>query len=399
MDCPRSFKTRSKLDSWQQSSIHGYSVKLMTGVAECLIVDNLHRNLSLFSKNESPAARVVLDLIPCAIAIWSSDRVFSIFNRAARQLLGLKDSDLQRDPSLWINRIHPQDRGLFGAAWKKLLAGENKICCDYRFSPNEGEKDIWIRDMSVSHQNPSGEIDGVTSAYIDVSDLRTHLPKSREERRLANVGKILDSIVHGVKNDLQIINLGLDLMRLTGSRLSECQPLFEGVERINRSIQDLREFVSPPEPQLSRGNPKVFLEELVREMGRELNRQKIHLRARCLGSMRSVQLDWNEFRRALDQVIEFSRLLLPQGGELEIRTGLQELDGKQQIELQISCSSATSLTVEEGDVFRPFLKVNGSQTGLGIALAREILCRQNGDISFQKQNTKRGLFTISLETH
>ncbi len=364
-----------------------------------MIVDNLHRNLSLFSKYESPAVRVVLDLIPCAIAIWSSDRVFSILNCAARQLLGLKDSELQRDPSLWINRIHPQERGLFRAAWKKLLAGENKIFCDYRFSPNEGEKDIWIRDMSVSYQNPSGEIDGVTSVYIEVSDLRTRHPKSREEKRLANVGAIIDTMVHGVKNDLQIINSGLDLIQLTGGRTSECGPLLEGVQRINRSIQELRQFASLPEPQLSRGNPKVFLEDLVREMGRQLNRQKIHLRTRCRGSMRSVQVDWNQFRRVLDQVIEFSCLLLPQGGELEIRTELQDLDGKRQIKLQVSCSSTTSLTVEEGDVFRPFLKVNGSQIGLGIALAREILYRQNGDISFQKQDPKRGLFTISLESH
>ena len=364
-----------------------------------MIVDNVHHNLSLLSKNESPAARIVLDLIPCPVAIWSTDRVFSILNRAAHQLLGFGDRDLQRDPSLWINRIHPQDRGLFRAAWNKLLAGERKISCDYRFTPNGGEKDVWIRDVSISHQNPSGEVEGVTSAYINVSDLRTHRPKSQEERRLANVEEIIDSMVHGIKNDLQIINSGLDLMRLTGSRLSECQPLFEGVDRINRSVQELRECFSSAEPQFSKASPKVILEELVREREKELKRQKIQLRVRCRGSMPSIRLDWNEFRKALGQVIEFSRLLLPQGGELEIRSGLQETDGKRQVEMQIICSSATSLAVEEDEVFQPSLRVNGCKAGLGIALARQILCRQNGDISFQKQDSKRGLFTISLEAH
>ncbi len=363
-----------------------------------MIVDNLSSNISLVSQNESFTGPA-LDLMPCAVATWTTDGAVSVLNHSAQELLGFEARDLQRDRNLWISRIHPQDRDLFRAAWKKLLAGERKTSCDYRFSPNYGEKDIWIRDVSVSHQNPSGKVEGVTSAYINVTDLRGHRPKNQEERRLANVSDIIDSMVHGIKNDLQIINSGLDLMWLTGNRLSECQPLFEGVERINRSIQELREFFSPAEPQLSRANPKVILEEFVQAMGSKLTQQKINLRIRCRGPMPLVRLDWNKFRKVLAQVIEFSRLLLPQGGDLEIRTGIQELDGKRHMELQISCASATSLAVEEDDVFRPFLKVNGCQAGFGIALARQILCHQNGDISFQKQNPKRGLFTISLEAH
>ena len=363
-----------------------------------MIVNNLSSNISLVSQNES-FTRLALDLMPCAVATWTTDGAVSVLNHAAQELLGFEAHDLQRDPSLWLSRIHPQDRDLFRAAWKKLLAGERKTSCDYRFSPKYGGKDIWLRDISASDRNPSGEVEGVTSAYINVSDLRSHRPKNQEERRLANVSDIIDSMVHGIKNDLQIINSGLDLMWLTGNRLTECQPLFEGVERINRSIQELREFFSPAETQLSRANPKVILEEFVREMGRKLDHQKIHLRVRCRGPMPLVRLDWNKFRRVLGQVIEFSRLLLPQGGNLDIKTELQELGGKRQVELQISCASATSLAVEEDDVFRPFLKVNGCQAGFGIALARQILCWQNGDISFQKQNSKRGLFTISLEAH
>lgn len=361
-------------------------------------MENLHHSVLSDRRNESPV-EIALDLIPCAVAIWNNDRSVSLLNRAAQELLGFEGPDLEQDLSLWINRIHPQDRDLFRTAWKKLLAGERRTSCDYRFSPAPGEKDIWIRDVSVSHRNSSGEVDHVTSAYMNVSDLRNYRPRGQEERRLANAGEILDSMVHGIKNDLQIINSGLDLMWLTGSRLSECQPLFEGVERINRSIHELREFFSPAEPHLSGANPKIILEEFVREMGRKLNQQKIHLKVRCRGPMPLVRLDWNKFRRVLGQVIEFSRLLLPQGGDLEIKTGIQELDGKRQVELQISCASATSLAVEEDDVFKPFLKINGCQAGLGIALARQILCLQNGGISFQKKNRKLGLFTISMEAH
>lgn len=366
-----------------------------------ILVDNLRHSALLPVKDFFPAvAGTVLDAIPCAAAVWSRDRGLSTLNHAAREMFGFGEQELERDPSLWIERIHPEDRDLFRAAWKKLLAGERKISCDYRFSVNAGEKDVWIRDVSVSQQNASGAVEGVTSVYVDVSDLRAHGRKSRERKQLAGIGEIIGSIVHGIKNDLQIITWGLDdVMRLTGGKSSECQPLFEGIERISRSIQELREFFSSAEPRLSRASPKTILQELVGEKETSLSRQKIHLRVRCPGAMPLVRLDWNEFRRVLGHVIEFSRLLLPKGGDLEIKIGMQEPEGKRHIELQICCVSATSLAVEEDDVFRPFLKVNGCQAGLGIALARQILGRHNGDISFHKQNPKRGLFTISLQAH
>jgi two-component system, sporulation sensor kinase E len=239
------------------------------------------------------------------------------------------------------------------------------------------------------------------SVYVDVSDLRRERRRERDERRFEEIGDIIDSMVHGIKNDLQIISSGFDLMCLTtGSEISDYQSLLESIQRISRTVLELREFFSPPEPKLSRASPKAILEELVRDTQAKLRRQNIELRVRCQGGMPLVQLDWNEFRKVLGQVIEFAGFLLPNGGQLELKIGVHDLDdGKQQLGLQLSCASATSLTVKESDVFRPFLKVNGRQAGLGIALARQILGRQNGDISFQKPNPRRGLFTISLQAN
>ncbi|MBI2352210.1 MAG: hypothetical protein HYV00_12180 [Deltaproteobacteria bacterium] len=48
-------------------------------------------------------------------------------------------------------------------------------------------------------------------------------------------------------------------------------------------------------------------------------------------------------------------------------------------------------------MFRPFLRVNNHQVGLGITLAHQILRRHQGNILFQKENPQRGLFTILLK--
>jgi hypothetical protein len=91
-----------------------------------------------------------------------------------------------------------------------------------------------------------------------------------------------------------------------------------------------------------------------------------------------VPLDDN-FDRALRGVIDFSRALLPQGGELEIEAGIRRRQGERYIELNIASSSSTSLQVDESDVFRPFSNVNGYRLGLSMAVA-QILRRHYGEI-------------------
>jgi K+-sensing histidine kinase KdpD len=108
-----------------------------------------------------------------------------------------------------------------------------------------------------------------------------------------------------------------------------------------------------------------------------------------------VPLD-GQFDRALRDVIDFSRVLLPQGGELKIEAGMRRQAGERYIELNIVSSSATSLQVDENDVFRPFSNVNGYRLGLSMAVARQILRRHYGEIIFRKEDSTRGVFCLLI---
>lgn len=359
-------------------------------------VENQSKALFLLLKSGPLVKRTVLDMLPCAIGLWSLERRFCVLNEAAIQLVGFSGHDFRDDPSLWMSRIHPRDRGLFSTAWKRLQGGEKMVSCDYRFSPNKDEKEIWLRDVSVACKNPQGEIEGIASTYTDISDLKVRHSKSQEEERAENMVGIVDGLVHEIQNNLHVISMGLDLLRLARTAPQDCGAVVNGIERTNKSLKELREYFFPPKSQFSTENPAIILEDVVRHMERELNRQGVRLRVIRRAPLPLVRLDLTQFRSALERVMEFSRALLPQGGELEVEAGLQEIGGQQYVELKVASSSATSLDVEEKDVFRPFLRVNNHQVGLGIALAHQILVRHHGNIFFQKENPQRGLFTILL---
>src|SRR5499426_4317474 len=76
---------------------------------------------------------IILEVIPYPVALWSLDRRSCIFNHPTRELLGFSDDDFNQNSSLWMDRIHPQDRDAFVSAWSNLQAGDKKIACRYRF--------------------------------------------------------------------------------------------------------------------------------------------------------------------------------------------------------------------------------------------------------------------------
>lgn len=360
--------------------------------------DNHSKALFLLLKGGPQVViKTVLDLLPCAIGLWSLEHGSCVLNNTAMELTGFSGQEFREDSSLWMSRIHPRDRSLVSTAWKKLQGGEKLVSCDYRFSPKKDEKESWLRDVSVSCQNPQGEVEGIASAYTDISDLKVRRPRSQEEKRGEDVVGIIDGVVHEIQNNLHVISMGLDLLRLSRTAPQDCGPVVRGIERTNKSLKELREYFLPPESEFSTENPAIILEEVVGQMERELHRQGVRFRAVRPGPLPLVRLDLKQFRSALERVIEFSRALLPEGGELEIEAGLQEIGGERYVELKVASSSATSLGVEEKDVFRPFLRVNDHQVGLGITLAHQILRRHQGNIFFQMENPQRGLFTILLK--
>ena len=346
---------------------------------------------------QTPAIRTVLDSMPCSLIFWRSDRSFCFLNQKVKYLTGLSDDELQENPSLWMNRIHPRDLSLYVTAWKKLRGGEKMVSCDYRFSTNRRSKEIWLRDESVLYQNPDGKVEGVISTYTDISDLKARRPRNGKRERDVNVTGIINSTIHEIQNNLQVMSLDLALPRENQTAVPDYPGVTSCIERINKVLQEVDEYFIPPELQFSMQDLERVLEDIVRPMEKELKREGIPIRLVRRSPLPVVWIDLAQFRKALERVLEFSRALLTQGGKLEIQAGLTQIDGERYVELKVASLSATPLEVEEKDVFRPYLRVNRHQVGLSINLVRDIIHNHQGKVFFRKENPREGLFVILLK--
>jgi nitrogen-specific signal transduction histidine kinase len=338
------------------------------------------------------AASSVLEDFPTGAAVWYVEPFFCVFNRSAKQLTGFSDRDFQQNESLWLSRVHPQDHAIISAAGKKLQTEKRKVTCDYRFRPNGQREEIWIRDVSIPWQNHDGKIGGVVSVYTDISGFMVGRTQGTPDLR-----RVIKGLTHDIRNSVHAIGGALEVLRLTGSLPVEPQKIINPIEDINRLLGDLEEYFFPPNTQLSVANAVLLLQDVILKMRDELLRRGIHLKLVQEGSLPYVRLDARQVRRAIQRVLDFSVALLPEGGKLNIKARRREIDSTRYVELQIISYSADSLEIDEKEVFQPFLQVQKYKAGLSLALARETLYRNRGQISFRKNNPQQALFSLLLE--
>jgi PAS fold len=335
-------------------------------------------------------AAIILDVIPYPVALWSPDRRSCIFNHPTRDLLGFSEDDFLENSSLWLERIHPQDRSAFLSAWAKVQAGEKKVSCKYRFLPKSQALALSLREISILHSHHQGNTPGIWSLYTAETPVEEGFTGPYPLR------KLLHGLTHDIGNNLQTISGELELSRWSGVLSTEsAEAVSRGINRIRTLAHEIEEYLFPSTDRPRTEDPASLLTEVIQSKEKEMAAYGIRTGMVVKEALPKVPLD-GQFDRALRDVIDFSRALLPQGGELKIEAGMRRQEGERYIELNIVNSSSTSLQVDEKDVFRPFSNVNGYRLGLSMAVAQQILRRHYGEIVFRKEDSNRGVFCLLI---
>jgi PAS fold len=335
-------------------------------------------------------AGIILDVIPYPVALWSPDHRSCIFNYPTRELLGSTEEDFSGNSSLWLERIHPQDRSAFLSAWEKLQAGEKKVSCTYRFLPKGQAIALRLREISTFHSGRQTDAPGIWSLYIEEPALEEGFAGPYP------LQKLLHGLTHDIGNNLQTISGEIELSRWSGVLSTEsAEAVSRGINRIRMLAHEIEEYLFPSTQRPKTEDPASLLTEVMQSKQKEMAAYGIRTGIIVKEALPKVPLD-GQFDRALRDVIDFSRVLLPEGGELKIEAGMRRQAGERYIELNIVSSSATSLQVNEKDVFRPFSNVNGYRLGLSMAVAQQILRRHYGEIVFRKEDSNRGVFCLLI---
>jgi hypothetical protein len=337
-------------------------------------------------------ARNLIEILPHPAALWTRGRESGMFNAAARGLFGFCERELTQGGS-WIDRIHPQDRGDFRRALERVYSGSGTVRIDYRFYPSARAEPISVTELMSLYNCGADELLETWSVYSHgASNLAA--VEAVEKKRLH---ELLLGLNHDVSNNLQAIKGEVALLKIAG-KISEqtSRAVNHGVANIKKLLFEMSEYLSPSPLELTLENPALVFAEVLRESEQELAEQHIRISFVMPKPLPALPMG-RQFRNALREVIQFSCALLPRGGEVKIETALLSTERGREMEIRVINASASELGMEEVDVFRPFLNINGRRIGLSMAVAREILRRHSGKIVFCREQRNRAVFSIRLQ--
>ncbi len=362
------------------------------GMAEALERQNEERKKS--EKNY----RTLFEESKDAIFISTPQGRYLDVNPAAIDLLGYasKEEMLRLDINTDIF-VNPEDR----KAYMQVLE-ERGFVKDYEleFKRKDGKK-LTVLSTVTALRNDEGVIIAYRGINHDITERKRLEQQLKQAQKMEAVGQLAGGIAHDFNNVLSaILGYGELLKRKIGTDATAREYAEQILTAGGRAAEVTRSLLAFSRKQVM--NPTLLnINDLILKFKKLLSRiigEDIEMTTDLADKEIITLADASQMEQVLMNLATNARDAMPQGGQLNFRTKLVELDqafirahgtGKPGIYALISvCDTGTGMTKETLEkVFDPFFttKEPGKGTGLGLAMVYGIIKQHEGYITFYSE--------------
>jgi signal transduction histidine kinase len=227
----------------------------------------------------------------------------------------------------------------------------------------------------------------------------------RRSEQLAAVGKMAAQITHEVRNPLSSIGLNAELLadEVAGAG-SEAQTLARAivkeVDRLTQVTEGYLRFVRLPEGRREPGDVSEMVRGLLRFQAGELAARGVTVEEELAAGLPPVLFDESQLRPALLNLVRNAAEAMaevPAGRRvLRVRTARAGADPAAGVIIEVSDQGPGIPEAHRAHIFEPFFTTKQGGTGLGLALAHEVVVRHGGTLAVTCPREGGTRFTLSL---
>jgi signal transduction histidine kinase len=201
-----------------------------------------------------------------------------------------------------------------------------------------------------------------------------------DRQRLAAIGELGATVAHEIRNPLAIIRTMVQNLADSASgtpdvrRTSEA--LLEEIDRVSRVTTALSGLSRPPVPRVAPIASDVVLTRVEWLARRLLHGREISLRVRDVGSPVRLLGDPDLLCQVLLELVANAAAATPQGGEIS----LESRAAGDVVILTVRDQGPGIPPETREQIFDPFFSSRAGGTGIGLAVARQIVRSQGGTI-------------------
>ncbi len=338
--------------------------------------------------------RTTVEHTGTAIMLLEENRIISLVNRQMEKLSGYRREEMEgKMPFTQIVHADDHDRmvGYHKARRERMKDVPSEY--EFRFVDKQGH----VKDSFIT----IGMIPGTKQSIVSIMDI-TEMKQMEQElektRKMALLGEMSAHVAHEVRNPLQQIKTGVELLLQSTPPDDRQKKLFEG---ITSGIDNLEAFVTQILEWTRSGKirPKPYsvrniIDGLIFNRTERLARQSVSVETSFDVDHDTVTVDGIQLRQLMENLIDNALDAMPEGGSLTISTsclagytfaGATGGAATDAFELRIE---DTGCGIEEEDlhrIFQPFFTKKSRGTGLGLALVQKIVDMHRGEIDVKSR--------------
>jgi PAS domain S-box-containing protein len=343
------------------------------------------------------AANVVNSMAD-SIIVADPDGTIKMVNAAAEALLGYKEGELAGKP---VKILFEVENELFKGIWSgKLLKEGSFRDYDSAYRTKDGGK-IPISFSASVLRDREGRLEGIVGVGHDMREILRLQERLAQSEKLSAVGQLAAGVAHEINNPIGVI---LGFAQGAVSRLKEDDPYALPLRSIEREATRCKNLVRNLllfSRQTARRTELLEVDAVVGEallLVRTQSKFKAVELVEELGSGGRIQGDKTQVQQIVISLCSNAMDAMPAGGRLTVRTRREEKDGEPRIVLEVQDTGIGIPAEARSRIFEPFFttKEPGKGTGLGLALAHEIITKHRGTIEITSAAGKGATFTVSL---
>jgi signal transduction histidine kinase len=239
-------------------------------------------------------------------------------------------------------------------------------------------------------------------AALAVEETRYYQAMVQAER-LAAVGQTIAAMSHHVKNILQGLRSGSEILNM-GLKDMDATLLQQGWKNIEKNqgkmydlVMDMLSYSKEREPSIESTNLNSIARDVIELLAPRAKELGVELVAQLDEKLPNCPADPEGIHRALLNIV--GNALDAVEGAVSPRVVVataQEKEGEW-LRFEVRDNGGGIPPEKLQDIFRPFVSTKGARgTGLGLAVSRKILREHAGDILVQSQPGQGSLFTLRL---
>ena len=302
---------------------------------------------------------------------------------------GRTPAELQEQPELWMDAIHPDDRAGVHEAFSRDRAGFH---AEYRIVRPDGSV-RWISDRSFPVRNAEGELVRIAGVATDETTRRTLETQLLQAQRLESIGRLAGGVAHDFNNLLTVI---LSHAAFARQDLTTADEDLAAIEQAGARASELTaQLLAFARRQVI--EPRIIdLNVLTTQIDRMLRRligEHVQLETALEPQLWPVRVDPAQMEQVLLNLAVNARDAMPNGGTLTLETANVVLDaGYVASHADVQPGEYVMLAVSDNGegidpallpmIFEPFFttKPSGVGTGLGLATCYGIIRQAGGHI-------------------